>query len=85
MISFTPVSDPQKGILGTGICQMFHKYKILLPLSECCLTYHIKVTFFAFWYQFWGKYPQNSMFDPRLSPKRALVGGKHSKYLCRDH
>ena len=54
---------PQKGILGTGICQMFHKCKILLPLSECCLTYHIKITFFAFWYQFWGKYPQNSMFD----------------------
>ena len=25
------------------------------------------------------------LFDPRLCPKRALVGAKHSKYLCRDH
>ena len=63
----------------------FHKYKVLLPLRECCLTYHTKVTFFAFWYQFGGNIPQNSMFDPRLSPKMALVGAKHSKYLCRDH
>ena len=30
------------------------------------------ITFFAFWYQFWSKYPQNSLFDPHLCPKRAL-------------
>ena len=29
----------------------------------------IKATFFAFWCQFWSKYPQNSLFDPRLCPK----------------
>ena len=34
MISLTPVFVPQIGSLGTGIYQMFHKYKLLLPLSD---------------------------------------------------
>ena len=34
MTSLTPVFVPQIGSLGTGIYQMFHKYKLLLPLSD---------------------------------------------------
>ena len=34
MISLTPVFVPQMGSLGTGIYQIFHKYKLLLPLSD---------------------------------------------------
>ena len=34
MISLTPVFVPQMGSLGTGIYQMFHKYKLFLPLSD---------------------------------------------------
>ena len=38
MISLTPVFLPQIGSLGTGIYQMFHKYKLLLPLSAKILA-----------------------------------------------
>ena len=31
---FDPVFVPEMGSLGTGIYQMFHKYKLLLPLSD---------------------------------------------------
>ena len=61
--------SPKMGSLGTGIYQMFHKYKRLLPLNECRLTHHIKVTFLHFGTNFGVNIPKIACLTPACAPK----------------